>query len=77
MRALDDLYERLSERNRDALGYPAAKDFDCTPLLRFLQLPLNNVGDPFAEGTYQVETRQFERDVLEFFAEMLRAPRDD
>lgn len=77
IQALDDLYERLSERNRDALGYPAAKDFDCTPLLRFLQLPLNNVGDPFAEGTYQVETRAFEREVLAFFAEPLRAPADD
>lgn len=76
-RALDDLYGRLWERNRDALGYPAAKDFDCTPLLRFLGLPLNNVGDPFAEGTYQVETRQFEREVLAFFAELLRAPADD
>ncbi|HKU66946.1 MAG TPA: hypothetical protein VJP85_04125, partial [Candidatus Baltobacteraceae bacterium] len=77
MRALDDLYERLAQRNRDALGYPAAKDFDCTPLLRFLQLPLNNVGDPFAEGTYQVETRPFEREVLAFFAQLLRAPADD
>lgn len=77
MRALDDLYERLAQRNRDALGYPAAKDFDCTPLLRFLQLPLNNVGDPFAESTYQVETRPFEREVLSFFAQLLRAPSDD
>lgn len=75
--ALDDLYERLSERNRDALGYPSAKDFDCTPLLRFLQLPINNVGDPFAEGTYQVETRAFEREVLAIFADLLRAPSDD
>lgn len=77
IQALDDLYDRLSERSRSALGYPAAKDFDCTPLLRFLQLPLNNVGDPFAEGTYQVETRAFERDVLAFFAELLRAPEGD
>src|SRR5579884_3073400 len=76
-RALDDLYERISKRNRDALGYPTAKDFDCTPLLRFLDLPLNNVGDPFAEGTYQVESRQFEREVLSFFADLLRAPADD
>jgi histidine decarboxylase len=60
-----------------ALGYPAAKDFDCTPLLRFLGLPLNNVGDPFADGTYQVETRDIEREVLGFFARLLRAPQDD
>jgi len=74
---LDDLYERIAERNASALGYPAAKDFDCSALLRFLAFPLNNVGDPFAEGTYQVETREFERDVLAFFAGLLRAPEDD
>lgn len=77
MQALDLLYERISGENGLALGYPSAKDFDCAPLLRFLQFPINNVGDPFAEGTYRVETREFERDVVEFFARLLRAPQDD
>ena len=77
MRALDDLYSRISDANDRALGYPSAKDFDITPLLRFLAFPINNVGDPFAEGTYQVETRRFEREVVEFFAALLRAPEND
>lgn len=77
MQALDDLYRRMQRANEFALGYPAAKDFDCEPLLRFLDFPINNVGDPFADGTYQVETRRFEREVVEFFAELLRAPQDD
>lgn len=77
MRALDDLYERMERENARALGYPSAKDFDCGPLLRFLGFPINNVGDPFAEGTYQVETRAFEREVVAFFAHLLRAPEDD
>lgn len=74
---LNDLYARMERENGRALGYPAAKDFDCEPLLRFLAFPINNVGDPFAEGTYQVETRQFEREVVAFFANLLRAPEDD
>jgi histidine decarboxylase len=77
MQALDDLYARISDANERALGYPSAKDFDISPLLRFLEFPINNVGDPFAEGTYQVETRRFEREVVEFFAELLRAPGND
>ena len=74
---LDDLYERMERENALALGYPSAKDFDCSDLLRFLEFPINNVGDPFADGTYQVETREFEREVLGFFAELLRAPEGD
>lgn len=77
MQALDDLFNALRAHNEAALGYPAAKDFDCAPLLRFLELPVNNVGDPFADGTYQVQTRTFEREVLTFFAGLLRAPEDD
>lgn len=77
MQALDDLYTRMRDANDRALGYPSAKDFDVSPLLRFLEFPVNNVGDPFAEGTYQVETRGFEREVVEFFAQLLRAPEND
>jgi histidine decarboxylase len=74
---LDALYERISQQNEAALGYPSAKDLDVGELVRFLSFPLNNIGDPFAEGTYQVQTREFEREVLAFFAQLLRAPQDD
>jgi len=74
---LDDLYERMRAANADSLGYPSAKDFDFMELERFLQFPVNNVGDPFADATYRVETRAFEREVVEYFAKELRAPQDD
>lgn len=73
---LDRLYERLREANRDSLGYPSAKDFDYEELERFLKFPMNNVGDPFAEATYRVETRDCEREVVQYFAELFRAPED-
>ncbi|MBV9270030.1 MAG: hypothetical protein JO165_02990 [Candidatus Eremiobacteraeota bacterium] len=60
-----------------ALGYPSAKDFDYSAIASFLKYPINNVGDPFADGTYRVETREFEREVVAFYAEVLRAPESD
>ncbi len=74
---LNALYERMRSANADSLGYPSAKDFDFTELERFLCFPINNVGDPFADATYRVETREFEREVVEYFAKALRAPQDD
>jgi histidine decarboxylase len=74
---LDALYERMRAANEHSLGYPSAKDFDYDELDRFLRFPINNVGDPFADGTYRVETREFEREVVQFFADLFRAPKDD
>ncbi|HTX59156.1 MAG TPA: histidine decarboxylase [Verrucomicrobiae bacterium] len=74
---LDALYERIRHASGDSLGYPSAKDFDYADLARFLAYPVNNIGDPFAEATYKVETREFEREVVAFFAELMRAPQDD
>lgn len=74
---IEALCERIEHVNDLALGYPSAKDFDYSDVSPFLKFPINNVGDPFAEGTYRVETREFEREVVAFFAEMLRAPDGD
>ena len=74
---LDALYDEMKAANDVSLGYPAAKDFDYSLLDRFLSMPVNNIGDPFAEGTYRVSTREFEREVVQFFADLFRAPKDD
>ncbi len=75
--ALDRLYDELQSANADSLGYPAAKDFDYAEIERFLNFPINNIGDPFAQGTYRVHTRECEREVVGFFAGATRAPQDD
>jgi len=59
-----------------ALGYPAAFDIRYETLIPFLSYGLNNVGDPFIDGSYRLNTHAFEREVLEFFARMTRAPQD-
>jgi histidine decarboxylase len=74
---VEALFERIRDASGDSLGYPSAKDFDYSGLARFLAYPINNVGDPFGTATYKVETREFEREVVEFFADMFRAPKDN
>lgn len=54
----------------DAIRYPYNLRFDGTSedLGPFLQFSINNLGDPFVESNYGVHSRQFEIEVLEFFA---------
>lgn len=66
------------EKARDTfLGYPVSKDFDYSEILPFLQYPINNLGDPFEDCTYKVQTHELEREVVGFFAKLFRAQPDD
>jgi len=67
---LDALYETLMERSGRYLGYPANMAFDYAAIERFLKLPVNNIGDPFGDNLYGVNTHSFEREVLDFFARL-------
>lgn len=75
--ALNELLAQVQTRTRDFLGYPVSKDFDYSPLLPFLQYPLNNLGDPFVPATYAVGSREMEKYVVSFFAGLFHAPEDD
>lgn len=69
--------DELCAQNAYALGYPMSKDFNYAFLANFLELPLNNLGDPFVAGPYGINTKIFEREVIEFYARHFRAPADD
>ena len=69
--------EQLKKETELFLGYPVSKDCQFSELLPLLDYPLNNLGDPFASCTYRVNSREFEREVIAFFAELLRAPEDN
>src|SRR2546428_10836868 len=71
---LDALCQKIKKNTQNFLGYPVSKDFDYTELQELLKYPVNNLGDPFAECTYAVDSRELEREVIEFFAELFRAP---
>jgi len=65
-----DRYSRL-------LGYPIAQDFDYSELFPLLAFPLNNLGDPLIESTYDLNSRSIEREVVEFFCDLFKAPKEN
>jgi histidine decarboxylase len=74
---LTQLYQKLSKLSQYLSGYPVSTDFNYEALYHFLNLPLNNIGDPFEEGTYQICTHQLEKEVIDFFAKLFMAPPDN
>ena len=75
--ALAEFSVYLSDRTRHHLGYPYNLKFDTAALAPFLQYSINNLGDPFVPSNYGVHSRKFELEVLNFFADLWRIPRDD
>jgi len=73
---LDELFDRLSEERKHFVGYPCTADLDFSELYRFLDFPVNNVGDPYKDGTYRLHTHDFEREVIDWFAQLCHAPAD-
>jgi histidine decarboxylase len=73
-RVLTELAEHLDADMENNLGFPSTLDIDYTRLWPFFNRVLNNVGDPFAESAYPRNTKRLEREVLTWFADLLRAP---
>jgi len=73
---LDALYLDLKEKSKTFLGYPTNANLDNQILSPFLDLAINNVGDPYAKSNYAVNTSDLECEVLDFFASLLKIPKD-
>ena len=73
---LDGFLDELKCSAQTELGYPCAFDLDYSALAPFLGVSLNNIGDPFTKPTYMLNSHAFEREVVSFFAEQARAPKD-
>jgi histidine decarboxylase len=71
---LGELATFLDDDRTTNVGFPSTFDIDYTPLWPFFNRVLNNVGDPFEPSAFPANTKPFERQVLEWFATMLRAP---
>lgn len=74
---LDNFLRKMQSEADHFLGYPCTREFDYSPLYPFLSLPLNNVGDPFTESRYHLNTHDYEREVISFFTELLQAKDDE
>jgi len=60
-------FEKLNE---NFLGYPCNLAYDYTSIQSNYKYLLNNVGDPYSSSTYKLNTKDIERDVLAFFADL-------
>lgn len=74
---LENYKKAVKERYKRFLGYPIAKDFDYSDLYELFGYPLNNLGDPLIESTYDLNSRSIEREVVNFFAELFKAPTEN
>ena len=71
---LDNFYQDIQRESKLFLGYPCNQIFDYSPLYRFLQYPINNVGDPYLPSNFHLNTHDFEREVLGIFQQLTQAP---
>ncbi len=74
---LDAFFDHCKTLCPYSIGYPCNQAFDYSELFRFLQLSLNNVGDPFTGSNYRLNTHEFEREVVHDFARYAQAPEGD
>ncbi len=71
---LQTYMQKAKERSKHFIGYPIAQDFDYSELFPLFNLPLNNVGDPVVESTYDLNSRSLEQEVVEYFSALFKAP---
>lgn len=56
------------------IGYPESADFDYTNLERFLRFSINNCGDWGEYCNYLLNSFDFEKEVMEYFADLFKIP---
>ena len=74
---LKKFIEQIKEEEKTFIGYPVNCNFDYSELFDILSIPLNNVGDPFCSSYYGLDSRELEREVLNWFADLHNFPRDN
>ncbi|MYE37930.1 MAG: histidine decarboxylase [Candidatus Spechtbacteria bacterium SB0662_bin_43] len=70
----DELLKTFDFFKHHMAGYPSNQAFDYSPLFPALQYSINNIGDPFHDSNYTANTHEMERQVIYFFAELMRLP---
>ena len=71
---LDAFWRYCLENQYFNVGYPESADFDYGYLQRFMQFSLNNCGDWGAECNYLLNSFEFEKEVMHYFAGLFRIP---
>ena len=72
-RCINYLRNYFQLKSSSCVGYPVNSDFDYSPLFSFLNFNINNVGDPYINSNYGINSRMAEQPVLDFFANLFHA----
>ena len=62
--------ERLKQARQRSIGYPINFAYDYSEVTRFFQYNIINVGDSYGTSLFAPNTKDIEREVLSFFAEL-------
>ncbi|BDR72680.1 hypothetical protein K144316041_13880 [Clostridium tetani] len=72
--ALEELHNYISNQQTNFLGYQINQSFNyMKDLKEYLNVHMNNIGDPFVSGNFTVNTKFLERAVLDYFASLWNA----
>lgn len=72
-RRLQKFLSSIENSSRHMIGYPSTHTVDFTGLEAFSGYCLNNIGDPYRDSNFRLNTHDFEREVMEWFSGVLRA----
>ncbi|WP_053067945.1 pyridoxal-dependent decarboxylase [Xenorhabdus khoisanae] len=74
-KALTELDSYVKQTREKFLGYQTNQEFHySSELSQYLDVQLNNVGDPFMTGNFRLNSKFVERAVLDYFAKLWNAP---
>jgi histidine decarboxylase len=76
-RQLRGMLRRLDATRATNIGFPGAVDFRYSSLAPFLDRLINNIGDPYRDPAGADHTKDLERQVVQFLADLFRAPTSD
>jgi histidine decarboxylase len=75
--SLDSLLDNLENCSKYHLGYPLNQKLDYQHLAPLLSFIVNNLGDPYVKGNYGLNTKDFEREVVDFIAQLYHLDKSD
>ncbi len=73
-KSLEIMKNYYTNQRDEFIGYQCVEQFNISKeMSSFLNMSLNNIGDPFKNGYFTVNAKQAERGVLDFFASLWHA----
>ena len=72
-RAQDETFLYIAQQTMDCLGYQITLRNDYSVTSKYLSTQVNNIGDPFTPGSFTLNSKWMERNVLDYYASLWNA----